>query len=148
MSSYVSKTVNVKPNSLNRRYEKARKAQAAMSRSGFIHLFGCGLAWIQMTRGSLLLVILQRLSHHTKIMTYRLRTITWLNTCSVKQKADSRQSLALTFAKSVHELRKLSGTLYLEENLIVVIGDFDVEVFGLWLLVARWRVVLIRHIVV
>ena len=122
----------------------AREARAALNRSYFIHLNNFGLACAVNGLG----VVLQRLSHNMKIVTYRLRTITWLNTCSIEQKADSRLSLALTFAKSVHELRKLGGTLYFEEDLIVVVCDFDIEVFGLWLLVARWRVILIRHLAV
>lgn len=55
------------------------------------------------------------------------------------------EGLALTLAEGVHELLELGGALDLEENLVVVVGDLDVQVLGLLRLLIllggrrRWR---------
>ena len=43
--------------------------------------------------------------------------------------------LALAITESVHEFGKLGGSLDFEEDLVVVVGHFDVEVFGFGLLI-------------
>jgi len=54
----------------------------------------------------------------------------------------------LSLAESIHQLLKGSGTLDLEEDFIVVIGDLDIEVFtlatGLGLLWSAWASVIVR----
>lgn len=61
--------------------------------------------------------------------TYRIRVVRWLHPLAVKEETDASHVLALAIAKGVHELAKLGGALDFEENLIVVVGDLDVQVF-------------------
>ena len=63
--------------------------------------------------------------------TYRIRTIGRIDTSPVEQKTDSRELLALTIAEGVHELGEGGGSFDLEEDLVVVVSDFDVEVLRL-----------------
>jgi len=75
----------------------------------------------------------------------RLGAIGRVDTASIEQKPDTGNSLPLTFAESRHELAQLSRALDLEENLIVVVGDLDVEMFGrrvFWLAHAAGGIVL------
>lgn len=51
----------------------------------------------------------------------------------------------MPLAESVHELLELSGTLDLEEDLIVVIRHFDVEMLGGSRLLWGWTSV-VRHL--
>lgn len=48
------------------------------------------------------------------------------------------RGLALALAEGIHQLLELRGALDLEEDLVVVVGNLDVEVLGL-----RWPFVLI-----
>jgi hypothetical protein len=50
---------------------------------------------------------------------------------SVEQEAHARNVLSLTVAESVHELAECGGALDFEEDLIVVVGNLDVQVFAL-----------------
>ena len=71
-------------------------------------------------------------------MTYRIGAISRIDPSAVKKKPHSGWCFALTLTKSVHELAEGSGALDLEEDFVVIVGNFDVEVFtlGLFLLVA------------
>ena len=51
---------------------------------------------------------------------------------SVEEEATALNCLALPLAEGVHELLELSGALYLEEDLVVVVRYFDVDMA--WLL--------------
>ena len=62
--------------------------------------------------------------------------IRWLDSATIKEEANGGGVLPLAFAEGVHELLELGGALNLEEDLVVVVGNFDVEVLGLlWALV-------------
>ena len=43
------------------------------------------------------------------------------------------ESLSLAITECVHELVELGGALYLEEDFVVVVGDFYVQVLSLGL---------------
>lgn len=53
-----------------------------------------------------------------------------LNTLALEQESDRGHALALALAESVHELLELGRSLDLEEDLVIVIRNFDVEVLG------------------
>lgn len=61
---------------------------------------------------------------------YRVRGIRGLDSRAVEQEAHRVERLALALAKGRHELLELGAALDLEEDLIVVVRDFDVEVLG------------------
>lgn len=63
-------------------------------------------------------------------MTYGIRAIGWVDPRTVEQKSNTLHRFPLAFAEGVHELLQGSGALDLEEDLIIVVGDFDVEVLG------------------
>jgi hypothetical protein len=50
---------------------------------------------------------------------------------SIEQEAHARDVLSLAIAESVHQLAERGRALNLEEDLIVVVGDLDVQVFTL-----------------
>ena len=60
-----------------------------------------------------------------------IRRISRLDSAPVKQEAHRVASFSLTIAKRVHELLELGRPLDLEEDFVVVVGDFDVEMFWL-----------------
>jgi hypothetical protein len=76
--------------------------------------------------------------------TYTLWVIRRVDSCTIEQEAHAARALALTLTERVHELLELSCALDLEEDLVVGVGDFDVQVLGLRLrgvlLVAGGRV--------
>ena len=75
-------------------------------------------------------------------MTHRIGRVAWLDTLAFKKEAHRADCLALTLTECRHQLLKLGAALNLEEDLIVVVGNFDVEVLGV---AARcWRLVLGR----
>lgn len=61
---------------------------------------------------------------------YRVRGIRRLHSRAVKQEPHRVEGLALALAKGRHELLELGAALDLEEDLVVVVGDLDVEVLG------------------
>lgn len=63
--------------------------------------------------------------------TYRLGVVGRLHTLSVEEEAHTRNVLALTVAKGVHELLQLSSSLDLEEDLIVVVRNLNIKVLRL-----------------
>jgi hypothetical protein len=76
----------------------------------------------------------------------RIGRIRGLDTRAVKEESDRANGLALALAKGVHELLELSAALDLEEDLVVVVGDLDVEVLRRSLLLPGASVlVLARH---
>lgn len=63
-------------------------------------------------------------------MTYGVGGVGGLDARAVKQEAHGAEALALALAERSHQLLKLSRALDLEEDLVVVVGDLDVEVLG------------------
>lgn len=61
----------------------------------------------------------------------RIWAISSLYTTAIEEESDRVGSLALSLAEGVHQLLQGGSTFDLEEDLIVVIGNFDVEMFGL-----------------
>jgi len=92
----------------------------------------------------------RNVSYPASSPTYRIGAIMILNLLTIEQESDRLPVLALPLAESIHQFLQLGGALDLEEDLIVAVGDFDVEMFR-W----RWRVrlraigrlVIIRHCV-
>ena len=81
--------------------------------------------------------------------TYSVGRIARLYSGSVKEEPDGSGGLPLTFAKRVHQLLQLRGALDLEENLIVVVCNFDIEMLAgtfRWALVLLWWWGRIRHV--
>jgi len=80
-----------------------------------------------------------------RVLTYRVGAILRLDPLSVKEEAHTRDVLALPVAECIHKFPELSAPLDLEENLIVVVGDLDIEVLRLatlfWLLLRRRAVI-------
>lgn len=62
--------------------------------------------------------------------TYAIRSICALHTGSLKEESNRARGLALTLAERAHELLELGGSLDLEEDLVVVIRHFDIQVLG------------------
>lgn len=60
----------------------------------------------------------------------RVRGIRRLHSRAVEQEPHRVEGLALALAKGRHELLELGAALDLEEDLVVVVGDLDVEVLG------------------
>ena len=65
-----------------------------------------------------------------------------LHALPIKQEPDCSRRFSLSLAKGIHQLLELGGALDLEEDFVIAIGDFDVEVFGAGLL--RWRSAVVR----
>jgi hypothetical protein len=53
-----------------------------------------------------------------------------LNTTSIKQETDGVGSLALPLTEGIHKLLQGCGSLDLEKDLVVIVGDLDVEMFA------------------
>src|SRR5277367_109935 len=62
--------------------------------------------------------------------TYRFWAIFRSYALTVEEETDALGFLALTITKGVHQLLKSSGTLDLEEDLVLIVRNFNVEVFG------------------
>lgn len=62
--------------------------------------------------------------------TYLLWVIRGDESLSIEEEAHAGDILSLTVAEGVHELAELSGALDLEEDLVVIVGDLDVEVLA------------------
>jgi hypothetical protein len=73
----------------------------------------------------------QRRDERRRDETHCFWAICRLNTASIEEETDRSGSLALSLAESIHQLLKCSSPLDFEEDLVVVIGDFDVEMFTL-----------------
>lgn len=81
------------------------------------------------------------------VITYRVWVIRGLHALTVIQETDAGDALALAVAEGVHELLELSRALDLEEDFVVVIGDFDVEVLSLSILGLLLGRAVVRHVV-
>jgi hypothetical protein len=66
--------------------------------------------------------------HHP---TYRVWVVLGCNALAVKQEAHARDVFALAIAERVHELSKGRSALNLEEDLVVVVGNLDIQVLAL-----------------
>lgn len=78
------------------------------------------------TMSSALAFVLFRILAFEMCATYRFWVVGWVDSLTVEQEAHAGWGLALTLAEGVHELFQLGGTLDLEEDLIVVVGNLDV----------------------
>jgi hypothetical protein len=71
------------------------------------------------------------------------------NFSAIKKEPDCTEVFALTFAECAHQLVETSGSFDFEKDFVVVVGDFDVEVFattgGRLRLSAVGRVATVRH---
>lgn len=74
-------------------------------------------------------------------------TICSLNTAAVEEEANGVWCFALSFAESIHQLLQLSGTLDLEEDFIIVVGNLDVQVLGnrAYGFRATWTALVVGH---
>lgn len=63
--------------------------------------------------------------------THHLGVVGRVDTRAVEEEAHAGEGLALTVAEGIHELLQLGCALDLEEDLVVVVGDLDVQVLGL-----------------
>ena len=70
------------------------------------------------------------------------------DTLAVEEEAAGVDCLALTLAESFHELIEFRGLLDLEENLVMVVRHFNVEMLIESSLVLLLRGSLVRHVVV
>jgi len=61
--------------------------------------------------------------------TDRIWSVRLLDALPLEEKADRLDVLALSFAEGGHELLELGRPLDLEENLVIVVGDFYVQMF-------------------
>jgi len=66
---------------------------------------------------------------------------------TIEEEPDRSGSLALSLAEGIHQLLEGGGTLDFEEDLVVVVGDLDVEMLtlaaGLSLLRGTWASVVV-----
>ena len=62
---------------------------------------------------------------------YRFWTVGGLHTATVKEESDRGGSFALSFAEGIHQLLEGGRPLDLEEDFVVVVGHFDVEMLAL-----------------
>lgn len=76
--------------------------------------------------------------------------IAWLHSGSIEQEPNCGRRLPLAFAKRVHQLLQLRGSLDLKKDLVVVVRNLDVKVFTCtlrWSLVLLWWRRRVRHAV-
>jgi hypothetical protein len=64
-------------------------------------------------------------------ITHHLGVVGRVDSGAVEEEAHAGEGLSLTLAEGIHELLQLGCALDLEEDLIVVVGDLDVEVLRL-----------------
>ena len=83
------------------------------------------------------------------IHAHRVGTISRVDSSPIEQEPNILHGLALSFTEGVHEFAELGCALDFEEDLVVVIGDLDVQVFGLrllfWIGSATWGLLAVRH---
>jgi len=70
----------------------------------------------------------------------RIGGILGIDTATIEEEADLVESLALSFAESVHQLVQRGGALDLEVDLVIVVRDLNVEVFA-----GRWSLLLLAR---
>ena len=66
--------------------------------------------------------------------THRFRAVARVDSCSIKQESDALRRFALALTEGIHKLAKLSGTFNFKEDFVVIVCDFDVEMFRFWLI--------------
>lgn len=64
--------------------------------------------------------------------TDRIRAITRLHATAIEEETDRIRSFALTLTEGIHQLLQGSSALDLEKDLVVVIGDLDVQMLADW----------------
>ena len=67
----------------------------------------------------------------SRARTYRVGCVIGLNTLPLEQEPDRVHSFALALAKSRHEFVEFGTALNFEEDLIIVIGNFDVQMLAI-----------------
>lgn len=79
--------------------------------------------------------------------TYSIRCVRGLDSRAVEEESHGAGGLSLAFAEGTHQLLELCGTLDLEEDFVVVVGNLDVQVLrvGGRLLAGGAVLVLVRH---
>ena len=76
--------------------------------------------------------------------TYYIRGIGRLYASTIEQETNGARLLPLTITEGVHKFLEGSGTLDLEEDLVVVVRHLDVEMLGgrlwlvIWLITSAW----------
>jgi hypothetical protein len=80
---------------------------------------------------TLRLFVVPTIFRATLCLTHHLGVIGRVDSGAVEEEAHASEGLALTLAEGIHELLQLGCALDLEEDLVVVVGDLDVEVLGL-----------------
>ena len=63
--------------------------------------------------------------------THHLGVVGRVDARAVEEEAHASEGLALTVAEGIHELLQLGCALDLEEDLVVVVGDLNIQVLGL-----------------
>lgn len=86
-------------------------------------------------------------SENKKASTYSIRAVSWSDTTTIEEESDGCGGLSLSLAEGIHQFLQGGGTLDLKEDLVVVVGDLDVEMLDgtLWLLLGTWGSV-VRHV--
>jgi hypothetical protein len=70
-------------------------------------------------------------AHIGKNSAYRFWTVGGLYAATIKEEPDRSGRLALSLAEGIHQLLEGCGTLDLEEDLVVVVGNLNVEMLAL-----------------
>ena len=65
------------------------------------------------------------------VYAHRIGAISSIYTTTIEEESDRVWSLALSLAEGVHQLLQGGCALDLEEDLIIVVGNFDVEMLSL-----------------
>jgi len=60
-----------------------------------------------------------------------MRVISRINPLPIKQESTALRRLALSLTKGIHQLLERGRAFDFEEDFVVAVCDFDVEVFGL-----------------
>ena len=63
-------------------------------------------------------------------VTHSLWVVGRVDSLAVEEESHTGRGFALTLAEGIHELLELGGTLDLEIDLIVVVGDLNVQVLA------------------
>lgn len=87
------------------------------------------------------------ISQVQKDSTYSIRAIGWRDTATIEEETDGSWSFALSLAEGIHQFLQGSGTLDLEEDLVVVVGNLDIQVLAasFWLLWC-WTSSVVGHV--
>jgi hypothetical protein len=104
-----------------------------------VHLEGVPILHVELQKHQSALSI--HILLHSK--THIVWSIWRIHPLSIEEKAAALRRFALPLTERVHEFLQLCGSLNLEEDFVVVVRDFDVDVAGLLRLfrrpIAAWR---------